>query len=247
MPQLRAQILMVEPSQEEGLALAYCSPKAAAHAAKHWHYAGKLPAGKKLKVGVWEDGRFIGALIFTHGLTHVRNRGLKYGVEIKDVCELARVALRDHEAPVTQIISQALRLLKESHPEMKLVISYADPAQGHAGTIYQAGNWTYVGRSARVKEYFLRGAWQHNRSVNDARASAYTESEEKAKAFKEWEASLPTRLLPPKLIYLMGLDKKTKRAVARDALPYPDAAEISGERAEVTNLGGQVRSLPAAR
>ena len=39
----------------------------------------------------------------------------------------------------------ALRLLARHSPGLRLVVSYADPAQGHVGTIYQAAGWTYLG------------------------------------------------------------------------------------------------------
>jgi hypothetical protein len=40
---------------------------AAVYACRHWHYSGCMPAGKTVKVGAWELGRFIGCVIFGRG------------------------------------------------------------------------------------------------------------------------------------------------------------------------------------
>ena len=164
-------------------------------------------------------------------------RAEHYGMNRLEACELARVALDAHQAPVTQIVAAALRLLKEASPGTRLVISYADPAQGHLGTIYQAGNWTYVGRSGSVKEYFVGGHWIHNRTVNDHRALARRSGEDLKKRFYEWEGTLPTRQLPPKFIYLYGLDRPAKRAIA-PGLPYPSAEQVSEARRHPSGVEG---------
>ena len=37
----------------------WCSYEAAKYAVMHWHYSKTMPAGKTVKLGVWENGRFI--------------------------------------------------------------------------------------------------------------------------------------------------------------------------------------------
>jgi len=51
-----------------------------------------------------------------------------------------------------------LRTLAKTSPELIGVITYADPAQGHTGTIYRATNFRYLGqfRAHRGKG---RGKW----------------------------------------------------------------------------------------
>lgn len=50
-----------------GLVLDWIDYKAARLAVESWHYSRRMPAGKLAKIGVWEDGRFIGAIIFGMG------------------------------------------------------------------------------------------------------------------------------------------------------------------------------------
>ncbi|AUQ66219.1 protein Mom [Phaeobacter inhibens] len=100
-----------------------------------------MPTGKTVKIGAFEAGRFIGAVVFSRGATP--RIGSPYGLEQVEVCELTRVALDNHKAPVTQIISEALAMLKALNPGLRLVISYAALEEGHHGGIYQAGNWIY--------------------------------------------------------------------------------------------------------
>lgn len=38
------------------LKIDYCDIKAARYACEHFHYSKSVPAGKTVKIGVWEDG-----------------------------------------------------------------------------------------------------------------------------------------------------------------------------------------------
>ena len=125
------------------LRLDYCSHEAARYAVMHWHYSRSVPAGKLVKIGVWEFAEFIGCVIFSYGA----NRNLAKSLKLRqmEVCELTRVALqKGHKAQVSRVLAISLRLLKRQSPGVRVVISYADSDQGHLGVIYQASNWLYV-------------------------------------------------------------------------------------------------------
>lgn len=148
------------------LHLDWCSAAAARFACEHWHYAKSWPRGRVVKIGVWEAEVFIGAVLFTTGCAGVGALWRGLGLAETAVCELARVALCSHRTPVTRILAVALRLLRRQSPGLELVISYADPEQGHAGTIYRAGNWTEWGMSAPDRVYrFADGRIVHRRAV----------------------------------------------------------------------------------
>src|SRR4051794_16302538 len=127
------------------LKLDWCSYAAAKYACEKWHYAGR-PSNQpnKAQVGVWERGTFVGCLLFNRG--SCKSMVSRYGLTMFQGCELARVALREHTAAVTRIVSVALRMVKRAFPGLRLVVSYADPDRGHHGGIYQAGNWIYTGQ-----------------------------------------------------------------------------------------------------
>lgn len=144
----------------------YCSFNAAKYACTHWHYSQSMPAAKLVKFGVWENDKFIGAVVYARGAN--RNMLSPYGLSQEEGCELARVALTDHETPVTKIIAITLKLLQKHSAGLKLVVSYADARQGHLGIIYQAGNWLYMGSKKSTPMWFYKGRWTHNRSISSA-------------------------------------------------------------------------------
>ena len=49
-------------SDKVDLRLDWCSYEAAKYAVEHWHYSKRMPKSKLAKIGVWEDGEFIGWL-----------------------------------------------------------------------------------------------------------------------------------------------------------------------------------------
>jgi len=129
------------------LSVAPCSHAAAQYAVSHWHYSKCLPPPKLFSLGVWEgdEARFVGAVVYSRGAT--QKLVSRFGLDMTEGCELVRVALRDHLAPVSQVVAESLRQLKRANPGLRLVVSFADPYQGHHGGIYQAGNWIYAGET----------------------------------------------------------------------------------------------------
>lgn len=143
------------------LRLDWCSHKAAKYAVEHWHYSQCMPVGKLIKIGVWEDNKFIGAVIFGRGA----NKSLfePFGLSQTEGCELVRIALNKHKTEVTKIVKIALSMLKNNF-DIKMVISFADPEQGHSGQIYKAGNWIYGGMTQGADEYIYNGKRWHGRA-----------------------------------------------------------------------------------
>ena len=65
----------------------------------------------------------------------------------KNILELTRLFIHDGYGKNIEsyVISQSFKWLKKNAPDIKVLISYADPEQNHAGGIYQATNWLYQG------------------------------------------------------------------------------------------------------
>jgi len=192
------------------LRLDWASAKAARFACENWHYSGTLPVSKAVRIGVWEDESFRGAVLFSWGAN--RQLGAPYGLEMTECCELVRVALRSHQSPVSQILAHAMRMLKQQSPGLRLVVSFADPEAGHHGGIYQAGNWIYTGRSSPSFEWRLNGKRLNKR--------AYTGSNF-GKARKQVPAGAKRVRVEGKHRYIMPLDREMRRQVASLARPYP--------------------------
>ena len=200
------------------LTVAPCDHDAAKFAVEHWHYSRVLPTGKLVKVGVWEDGRFIGAILFSRGASPYL--GNAYDLDHVEVAELTRIAMRDHEQPVTQAVARALKLLRQIAPGVRLVVSFADPTQGHHGGIYQAGNWLYTGQSLPVDEYYVNGRWRHKKGVwYQLRDAGYNGLNLPP---NPGGPTVPSRRAPGKHRYLYPLDRAMRRQIADLALPYPD-------------------------
>jgi hypothetical protein len=151
------------------LRLDWCSHDAAKFAVENWHYSGTMPAGKNVKIGVWEDGEYIGAVIYGTGAAP--QAACPFGIGRQEVCELVRVALTRHDTPVTRIVSIAMKMLRNKCPGLRLVISYADPDQDHYGVIYQAGNWIYLGETKPCTHYILKstGKMIHSKTLATGR------------------------------------------------------------------------------
>jgi len=144
--------------------VAPCTYQASKFAVEHYHYSKQMPSDKKLLFGAWEDGKFIGSVIYNRGSRMLyaeftpQNRG--------GVCELARVALKEHKTPVTKIISETIKLIKKTQPQIEVIVSYADRNQNHLGVIYQAGNWIYLGTISRKSWMMINGEKVHARSAS---------------------------------------------------------------------------------
>lgn len=143
------------------LRLAECSHAEALHAARTWHYSGTLPSCSA-RWGVWEGGQFRGAVTFGVGATPYLAGSV--GVDRRECLELTRVALAEHGTPTTRIVRIALNLTKRKFPAVRVIVSFADGAQGHRGTIYEAGNWLHLGER-RQKYMIVAGKLEHPRSL----------------------------------------------------------------------------------
>ena len=195
----------------------WCSHQAAKFAVENWHYSQRLPMPPLVKVGAWEDGKFIGCVLFGRGANP--SIGKEYGLSLTTSCELVRIALTKHSAPVSKIAALAVRFLKKTAPGLRLVISYADADQGHIGAIYQAMNWVYVGRTKDAEEFFHEGRWKHRREVT---SGAFGQKRKIA----NWK-TLPTRKTSGKHKYLLPLDDEMRDKLKPLALPYPKRSACS--------------------
>lgn len=146
-------------SSRHDLKLDWCSYEAAKYACEKWHYSGSIPHSKLAKIGVWEDGIFIGAVIYGVGATSTLVQ--RYGLRPEQGAELVRVALRKHRSEVSRILAISVKMIKKSFPGLQLIVSFADPEQDHIGVIYKACGWVYTGKSQPSPEYvYLGKRWQ---------------------------------------------------------------------------------------
>lgn len=209
------------------LRLDWCSYEAAKYAVEHWHYSGVMQKTSNVCVGVWEDGQFKGAITFSKGSGNTTN-GRRYGLRaISDMSELCRVALRDHVWPVSRMIKIALDMVSKQSPGLRLIVSFADPDQGHLGGIYQAGNWIYVGETEPSK-YFQdeRGRLYHPRAINE---DGTRKSHHGKQYLGRLTSSLSVVHKPGKYKYLYPLDDEMRQRILPLSQPYPKRPKDSSE------------------
>lgn len=189
----------------------FCDYKAARYAVMNWHYSKTMPIGKLVKLGVWEGECFVGAVLFARG--NSPTLGNPYGLKQTEVCELVRVALTKHGHPVSRIVTMAIKKLKTLNDGLRLIVSFADPAQGHNGAIYQAMNWVYTGESEPSWQWFHNGEWKHNREITSGAFG-------RGGAIENY-TMLPKRQTLGKHRYLYPLGRAMRKQIAPLAKPYP--------------------------
>jgi len=209
-------LIVVKPK----LKVDWASHDAVKYACENWHYSKCLPVGKLVKIGAWEDGKYIGCVIFGRG---ANNNMLKpFNLEQEDGCELVRIALTKHIAPVSKIMAVAIKFLKKSQAGLRLIVSYADPEQGHHGGIYQACNWIYIGTSSKAVKVFYKGKWSHKKTVDDAGVD---------------QRFLSKKTVQGKHKYLMPLDKEMAEKIMPLAKSYPKREKQAMDVSNITAAG----------
>jgi hypothetical protein len=189
------------------LKLDWVKHEAARYAVEKWHYSKRMPSTytKPVCIGVWEEGQFSGAIVFS--MSSAKDLGKQYGFTQFERCELIRVALRPgHKVATSKTIAIALRMVQKQSPGLNVVFSFADTAQGHHGGIYQAGGWRYLGKSAVTTEYFINGRKWHARAVTAS--FGHTEGFEKVVGSEKHRYAYP-------------LNKEAAAKVKPFELPYP--------------------------
>ena len=219
-------------SVKVNLKLDWASYVAAKYACENWHYSGVIPVGKLVKIGAWEDGKYIGVVIFGRG---ANNNMLKpFGLNADQGCELVRIALTTHKSPVSKIMALAIKFLAKSNKGLKLVVSYADADQNHHGGIYQATNWIYTGlmNAGSMGAFIINGKKTHPKSVHSKGVKQNINE-----VRKHLDRNATVFYTKGKHRYLMSLDKETKESILTLAKPYPKRTKEQ-ESEHPSDLGG---------
>ena len=192
---------------------------AAKYACENWHYSRVMVMPQCVKVGIWENSAFVGVVLFNRGACN--DLGRKYALKNTETCELVRVALTSHKAQVSRILRLAVSFLRKKCLGMKLIVSFADPNEGHHGGIYQATNWIYSGTTAPSILYFDKtGRRQHPRNLSEN--GWVSQFGKKKPCLKPSDCTF--RRASGKHRYLLPLDSETRKKILPLARPYPKRA-----------------------
>jgi hypothetical protein len=179
------------------------------------HYLHSLPGCTKLCFGVFSCNRLLGTITFGAGPTNAFR--LVEGAKPDDCLTLTRLWLSQEllSNSESRVISISIRYLKK-YTQVKFLVTYADPAQGHVGTIYQATGWLYTGLSEATPLLDLGdGIPRHSRSFSHAFGS------HSIKHFTN--CGINVRVIPQtqKYRYVYLLDNSFRHNLNPPVLPYP--------------------------
>lgn len=132
------------------------------------HYSKGSHNGPSPNYGLFDGDNLIGCLMFATPCSENVRRSL-FGEEYKNsVVELHRLHILDITPKNTEswFVSRCLKLLSIDRPGTLGVISFADPTEGHKGTIYQACNFIQDGLSSKARFYLDQtGRLRHPRQA----------------------------------------------------------------------------------
>ena len=169
------------------------------------HYSKGSHNGPTLSIGLFDNGNLIGCCMFATPCSE-RVRCSLWGEELKEsVIELHRLHIMDVTPRNTEswFISRCLKLLKKTKSSIYGVLSFADPTEGHTGTIYKATNAYRLGET--VSKTFYR---DQNGRLRHPRQNGVN-IDTKAAAEKNWK---PTKRKGKiRYLWLLPNDKKHKK------------------------------------
>lgn len=196
-------------------------PETAGNMVVKYHYAHSLPS-ITLAYGLFVDDVLAG--VITYGVSSNRNNDLICGPGYHgQTLELNRLYVHDWAGRNSEsyLIGESLKFLKRDHPQILIIVSYADSAHGHKGMVYQATNWIYTGESVMSTEGWMHeGKRYHPRSLSSMFGSCSAEVVQ-----KNLPGAVPIKgEVKYRYVYLLG-DKKTHRELVEKlkypSLPYP--------------------------
>ena len=218
------------------------------------HYAGTYPAAR-VRVGLYRRGELAGVAVFSHPcndavLTNV------FDAPALEAIELGRFVLLDDVRGngETWFLARCFEELRRRG--LRGVVSFSDPIArvdgdgrqvfpGHLGTIYQAHNGRYLGRSSAISMLLLaNGQVLSKRAISKVRAGergwryaaelleragappAPLEREERAAWLSAWlpRVTRPVRH-PGNHRYAWPLERRTRLLL--EPLPYPKPAAVA--------------------
>ena len=153
--------------------------------------------------------RMIGAMIY--GIPAMYGVAERYYPDNPSgVIELNRLCCIDDTPTNTEsyFIGKTLRWLKRN-TKYKIVLSYADIAQGHEGIIYKATNFKSLGMTSPDRILIVDGEKYHSRMLT----KKSPKFEAIRQRIKKKDENITIEKLPSKHIFIYGLDRKANKRI----------------------------------
>jgi len=144
---------VIYPRSPKDFSVVEIPKKVAAEVYRRHHYFGEKDFLNLYSYGAVYGGYVLGAISF--GIPNAKNiKGVYTSDEQKGVLEIVRLAFDDDSPKFSEsrLIGRSIRLLRKKYP-LRILITYADTAQSHVGTIYKATNFEYIGLTAKKTDF----------------------------------------------------------------------------------------------
>lgn len=145
-----------------------------------FHYA-RSGRSSKLKFGAFLDRELIAVVKFSSTTRDGTPRTL--GLSSSQVLELDRLCIHPNYHKknfASWLISRSSNFVFQN-PEVRALVSFADPQSGHSGSVYKASNWDYFGKTSPSYEYISTdGSILHKKTAYERARSAHMKESEYA-------------------------------------------------------------------
>lgn len=159
------------------------------------HYAKRLPS-ISFAYGLFDADELIGVITYGSPASPFLCRGIAGEINRSLVIELNRLCLKyNRKNEASFLVANSIKML----PKPKIIVSYSDSAQNHAGIVYQASNFLFTGTTKPRTDMFA-GEGKHSRHAKDPTIRQF-------------------RSAKHRYVYIHG-DKKTKKRLLSQ-LNYP--------------------------
>ena len=179
------------------------------------------------------EEKMIGVIVYGDPIGRLTGQSISDEIDRTEVLELTRLFIHDGYGSNIEswFISQSFNWLKKNMPEIKALISYASPVEGHCGTIYQATNWIYQGNNNRWNDGWLfkfeeDGRWKHGRTIFPYYNSNDPKEIQKKVTEPFW---IKKEQQKHRYVYILAskrYKKKIMKTLKHDTLPYPKQSDV---------------------
>ena len=179
------------------------------------------------------EEKMVGVIVYGDPIGRLTGQSISDEIDRTEVLELTRLFIHDGYGSNIEswFISQSFNWLKKNMSEIKALISYASPVEGHCGTIYQATNWIYQGNNNRWNDGWLfkfeeDGRWKHGRTIFPYYNSNDPKEIQKKVTEPFW---IKKEQQKHRYVYILAgkkHKKKIMKTLKHDTLPYPKQSDI---------------------
>lgn len=147
---------------------------------ERWHYSRRIPTGKNICYGLWAGDLLYAVIVYGIGVNPYQARFLN----VKSVIEIKRMCRSEPKQPyeLSKFIRTTMKMARQQM-EFQAVVAFADPEQGHEGTVYKATGFSHEGYTnpewhligddgeKRHRRYAFRLARRRGITISEARES----------------------------------------------------------------------------